>query len=234
MKFSGILQLMLQCFLYTSGYTQVVGNMPGKGLDIQTLPGGFVTQLPPAQAETKGDVYLITDWALADITLTNSESVLSGYFVRVDLSTNNIELKVEDQIKVLVGNKVQSFILNDVLLGHAKYINVQEYSLNGIKMNGFFRVIEDKEWKLLEKTTLKLVKANYVASLDAGVREDRLIKEKTYFLAKENKLYEVRSSAKKFASQFGEKSDDLMKYIKGNNINLKQENDLRKLLEFFS
>lgn len=222
--------LSLSC---TLGYAQVVGNMPGKGLDIQTSPGGFVTQLPPAKPEAKGDVYLNNDWTLADITLVNAETVLTGYFVRVDLSTNDLELNVKDQVKILVASKVQSFVLNNASSGRVKYINGQYYSFNGVKTNGFLRVIEDGEWKLLEKTSLKLVKANYVASLDAGVREDRLVKEKIYYLTKEDKLYEVRSSVKKFANQFGDKSNDLEKYIKANKLNLKQEGDLRKLLEFF-
>jgi hypothetical protein len=234
MKTSITLFFTLFALLYSAGYAQVVGNMPGKGLDIQTSPGGFVTQLPPAKPEAKGDVYLNSDWTLADITLVNAQTVLSGHFVRVDLSTNDLEINVKDQIKVLVGAKVQSFVLNDASRGRIKYINGQDYSFDGVKTTGFLRVIEDGEWKLVEKTSLKLVKANYVASLDAGVREDRLVKEKIYFLAKEGKLYEVHPSIKKFANQFGEKADDLVKYIKENKLNLKQEDDLKRLLEFFT
>ncbi len=233
MKTSAVLFLTLLTLLCSTGYGQVVGNMPGKGLDIQTSPGGFVTQLPPAKHEAKGDVYLNSEWTLADITLVNAETTLSGYFARVDLSTNDLELKVKDQIKVLIAAKVQSFVLNDVSQGRVKYVNGHDYTFDETKVDGFLRVIEDGEWKLFEKTSLKLVKANYVASLDAGVREDRLIKDKVYYLANGDRLYEVRSSAKKFASQFGEKYDDLMKYIKENKLNLKQEDDLKKLMQFF-
>lgn len=213
----------------------VIGDVPGKGLDIQTGQGGFVTQLPQAPAETKGDVYLNSEWAIADIKIYNQDNELKQLPIKIDLKSNEIEINAQNNIKILSGNQVEQLRITSGSTGtFDNYVNGKKYKLNGTPINGFIKIIDSAKWQLLIKPQLKLVQANYVAALDAGDRSDRWVKEEIYFFAKDSNLYRVQTSSKKFSQQFNEDAVKIQMFIKDNKINLKDQKDLQSLLTFLN
>jgi hypothetical protein len=214
---------------------QTVGNLPGKGMDAQTYRGGFITQLPPAPREQKGDVYLTSDWVKADFTLEN-DTELKEISTRLDLNRNEFEINYEGNIRILAGSRVRKFSSFSSQSGSiAVYQNAKDFKLNGVPPVGFLREIEaENEMALFGKTNLKLIEASYVAALDAGTKDDKLVKRETYFFAKNATLYEVLGNASKFAAQFGEQGDEIKGFIKANKLSLKNEDHLKVLLAFLS
>jgi hypothetical protein len=232
-RYAGLSLLMI--LLKVSTNAQIMGDVPGKGLDMQTGPGGFVTQLPMAERETKGDVYLNSEWSTADIKVYGQQNELKQFRMRVDLNSNEIEINAQNQIKVLQGNRVERFqIVNSKDGAVEKYVNAKRYKLKGIQYHGFMKMIDSAKWQLLVKPQLKLIKSNYVAALDAGENSDKWVKEDIFFFAKDTTLYEVYSSAKKFTVQFDEDAEKVQSFIKMNKINLKQPTDLFKVITFLN
>lgn len=213
---------------------QVVGGIPGKGMDMQTQPNGFVTQLPMAPPETKGDVYLYSDWMMADILLYHQNTKLSRYLIRVDLESNSVEINHQNQIKVLAGNRVKEFSLMRTSGVAEKFVNGGAFKLNGVNLDGFLKVIDSGKWQLLSKVQLKLIKATYVAALDAGNRNDSLVKEEVYFFSKDYTLYQVYSSSKKFAAQFNENGELVKSFIKTHKLDLKSLLSLHQIQTFLN
>ncbi|SKC79276.1 hypothetical protein [Ohtaekwangia koreensis] len=233
-RFVGLSLLILLTDLSANAQS-VVGDLPGKGLDIQTGPGGFVTQLPLAPAETKGDVYLNSDWAVADIKIFNQQGELKQVPIRIDLKANEVEINTQNQVKILSGIKVDRILITNNKTGSIdKYINAKKYKLNGVSANGFVKVLDSAKWQLFVKPQLKLVQSNYVAALDAGDRNDKWVKEEVYFFSKDSNLYQVYSSTKKFSQQFGENANKVQGFIKTNKLNLKNYKDLFGLFNYLN
>lgn len=228
-----IFTLLLQHF--ASIAQSVVGNVPGKGMDIQSGPGGFVSQLPPAPSEPKGDVYMNSDWSVADLTLYN-DTELKDLRVRLDLSKNEFEINHDGKVKVLEGTRVKNFSLLSAQTGKREtFQNAKTFKVDGVPIIGFLRAVDaTDQMQLVGKTDLKLIQAAYVAALDAGTKKDKLVKRETYFFAKNSNLYEVLPNANKFSAQFGENSDEVKEFIKSNKLSLKNEDHLRALLGFLS
>ncbi len=212
----------------------VVGGVSSKGLDMQASPGGFVTQLPMAPAETKGDVYLNSEWIIADIALFNQTSELKDYSIKINLQTNDIEINYQNQVRVLSGRNVKHFTLKKNDGAFEKYVNGKSYTLNNTPIVGFFKVIDSGKWELLIKPQVKLVKSSYVAALDAGDRSDYLVKEEVYFFSKNKSLYETRMPVKRFSKQFSENEIPLSNFIKEHDLGLKRIDDLKELLHFMN
>src|SRR6187551_2580653 len=103
--------LAFTLFLNLAAQAQVVGNQPAAGMDMQTQTGGFVKQLPPAPPETKGDVYLYSDWMMASIQLYENNTKLSRMPIRLDLQTNVLEIQYQNQVRILHGNRIKAFTI---------------------------------------------------------------------------------------------------------------------------
>lgn len=216
-------------------FAQVAGEAQGKGMDMQTSPGGFIKQLPMAPAETKGDVYLNSEWSLANITLFNQNAdELKEYPVRVNLQTNDIEINYQNQVKVLSGRAIKYFTLKKSDGAQEKYVNGKRYKLNDVPMAGFLKVVDSSKWELVSKTQLKVIQASYVSALDAGDRSDKIVKEEIFYFSKDATLYQVYPSSKKFAVQFKENSELVKNFIKTNDLNLKNQLDLHQIQVFLS
>ena len=183
-------------------HAQTVGGVPAKGLDMQTNSGGFVTQLPMAPAETKGDVYLNNQWFATDITLAN-KSKLKGFLTRLNLETNQLQINVNDQIRVLSFKEVSSFSWLDGNLGDTvHFVSGKDYRKNGVPIDGFFQILKTGTWTLLSKPTLVLIKNTYVAALDAGERNNKWVKRDELYILNQTQLFNTNLSKNKFISQF--------------------------------
>ena len=214
---------------------QVVGNVQAKGLDMQAAPFGFIAELPMAPGETTGDVYLYVDWRKVDISLYNSDIEVKDYPVRIDLQENILEIDQQGKIRALAGDRVREFIVADTTgLPTAHFINAKDFRLEGVPLIGFFGLVATQgNWTILSRVDIKFRKSTYVSALDAGDRNNELVKEKRMFIAFGERLYLVTGSTKKFCSQF-ENPEHLQNFIKQSKINLKNPADLPRLLIFLS
>jgi hypothetical protein len=227
MKKHVISAALLALMLSFQAHAQTVGNNTTAGLDIQTNSGGFVTQLPPAPPEIKGSYYLTEDWKRGSIYL--KEMSLKDYYFKYDIQHNQFEIKIENQVKVLSGQRVEKFEQDDnTNAGLNIYVNSRGYTLDGTPVQGFLQVIIDGNWDLVSKTEVKLVKSGYVAALDAGSPDAQLSKSDKYYLAdKQGHLILAQSIKKKSIPEiFQQEPKEAQDRLIAANLNSKRLPDL--------
>jgi hypothetical protein len=234
MKKNVISAAVLAIMLSFQAHAQtVVGGNNAAGMDIQTGPGGFITQLPPAPPEVKGSYYLTEDWKRG--TLYLQETALKDYYFRYDIQHNQFEIKTENQVKVLTGQRVAKFE-QDNGEGVAAYVNAKPYTLEGVPLQGFLQVIVDGNWDLVSKTEVKLVKAGYVAALDAGSPDSKLEKSEKYYLSdKQGHLVLAQSIKKKnIPTIFQEEPKETQDRLIAANLNSKRLLDLTNMVNILN
>lgn len=223
--------------------SNVVGTVPGKQIDIKSGTRSIITELPVKKGEPEGDVYLNSDWALADLTLSNNADILKGLPVKLNLQRVEFEINVNNQIKVLPGSRVREFLLLQTNGLKKKYVNGNAYKLNGAAVDGFLHRIETNiaeqklntsPWQLFVRQQLTIIASNYNAALDMGNRSDRFVKTESILLEKGGVLYETKAAKKNFVKIFTGNEETVRKFIKEKKINPKKREDLIILVMFLN
>ncbi len=210
----------------------MAGGLPGKGIDMNTVPGGVVSEIKFSEPITVGNTYLNDQWILANIELYSGQ-VIEQFPVKYDLANNQIEIKASPELKYLNGIRVKRFTLMEESGIKRVFINLLEYKPENRSYTGFVEVIYDNNWVLLERIYTELIEGTYNAVLDIGERNNKIVKKSNYFISNGKQLFPVERNKKKFSSQFSNPKM-LLKFIKNNNIQLKSAADLSRLVDFLS
>jgi hypothetical protein len=115
------------------------------------------------------------------------------------------------------------------------FVNASTYTEdNAAPLTGFFEVLADGNFPLFKRTVLVVEKANYNPQLNAGSRDDEIIKEVNYFAASGNKVIPLSSSKKKFFALFDERAEEIMNYSKQHAPRISREKDLKAIFTFYN
>lgn len=183
--------------------------------------------VPAPEGRVVGDTYLSTHWRKAVIQLYKDDRVVEGYEVRYDIKTDALDVKTTGGVKVLEGRRIRSFSWRDSSRQEPVFfVNAHDYGFEGVSLTGFFEVLADGSAPLFKRTGLALKKADYNVSFDVGSRDDKILKQATYYMGTKQKVVEVEQTRKKLLSLFGAKGDEMEKYISDNGLSLKREDDL--------
>ena len=202
----------------------------------ETNPGLVLKEFKPASTGTQGTIYVDEEWNMGSFVL-KSKKRLSNYPLRLDIQNKLLEIKYNNEIKVCGPNQLESFEwVEPKTQQQVKYINADKYKdVEGTPIIGFLEiVIDNNHSKLLAKEYLKLKKANYVATVDMGSREDKIIKEESYFMSKNNTLYRFSSKKDKNLSLFGEDKDKMKQYVEDNKLKFNNRVDLIKIITHYN
>ncbi len=227
--------LFLVVLITNTLYAQEDGMLRHKA-QLNASPGGTITEFRMPNPKTEGSVYLLEGWTLADVTLKNGLE-LNSYFIRYDLQNHLVEIKADEKVKVIDESKVKVFKwLNGKNAQREEYLNGSSFRLDGGVLLGFFKLEYQGESRLLSYTNLKLQKSNYVPALNSGEKNNKLVKKTSVYIEKDKSLFKVPKSRKNFLELeiFEGKSNEILKFIKNNNLSIKQKNDLIEILKFLN
>lgn len=206
--------------------------------DIGRNPGAIIPGMPMEAPEIIGDTYLHPYWNRSAIMLYQNDYVFQNYLAKLDLYKNELDIRLEDGVKCIKGNLVRSFVLFDSLSSQPSfYINAASFKgEDGKPLVGFFEVLlEDSVCTLLKKTEVEIIKANYNAAKSVGSPDHKIIKKNMLFLWLNQKLLKVPSSKKKFLALLDSShTKEVENFIKTNDINLKNEIDIFRVIQFYN
>lgn len=186
----------------------------------------IITDRPLASTSYIGSPFINTEWKLADIIVADSKGVIANMPVRIDVQENLVEINHENVVKVLKAEKVYSLSFKtdeDVFVSN-KTLGIEEPV-------GFFKVIYSKKSSLLCHYYTKLIRSTYNPVLDAGVKDNKLVIEETYYIMQDQKLIKLEKSNRKLIKQFNGQ-ENVVNYIKDQHLNPKLLSDLVKLVNF--
>jgi hypothetical protein len=187
------------------------------GDNIQRHPRGFISTFPGPPPGITGTSYLYEHWSSGTILLTD-DKVIEDVAVKIDLQNKLIEIDHNGQIKVLEFGRVKAIDLRAVNGKVEHLVNGKTLAFADIPMDGFFSFVKDGKYNLLLLTRVVKMAPNYNAALDMGSKDYQMIKEKQYFIMKDNVAVPVDKSKKKFSGAlkkaFGEDFDKKLEKVK--------------------
>ncbi|MEO0895121.1 MAG: hypothetical protein AAFY71_01795 [Bacteroidota bacterium] len=174
--------------------------------------------------------YWLDNWKMGEIH-TKGGVKLTGYLLKYDVVNHNLDIKYNDSVKVLPGTLIKDFFLMDK--GEKRYfVDINEYLGVNTYQLGFFELIREGEtYSLIGKMETELLKSNYVATHDAGSRNDKFVKSQAYFLIYNKEVIRIPKKKKEALALFNKLDKGSVAYIKDNKIKLKSGKDLKLLVE---
>ncbi len=192
-------------------------------------------------SEVIGDYYYDAEWALATVkfypkTITTPKGTVkldsvSDVLVRLLLQGNDVEFATADGIKVLPGSMLQKIkFKQDIFINTADFIDKE----SKIKP-GFLKIIHDGKIKLYEYNKIMIQKPDYVEALGVGSRDTKILKEKVYYLGKENSknIEKVTLNKKNILELMEDKKVAVQKYLSDKDVSFKNLNDIAALFAYY-
>lgn len=212
------------------------------GQHTSTMLYGFDTRT----TEVIGTYYLDTEWNIATVrfypkTISTPKGTvkldsLTDIQIRVILQGNDVEFNTPDGIKVISGTLVKSFTLQTAnQLAPKNYVSTLEFVDNFDKVKpSFFELLVDGKTKLLEYTKITTQKPDYVEAFNVGSKDLKIVKEKQLFINKGKEVLRFSTNKKDLFEVMADKKPEIEKYMKDNNLSLKDRVDLLKIFNYYN
>lgn len=211
------------------------------GQHTSTMLYGFDTRT----SEVLGSYYLDTDWSLATVkfypkTISTPKGAvkldsLTDVQIRVILYGNDVEFNTPEGVKVISGTLVKSFSIIKPNQISQNYISTLEFVDNYDKTKpSFFEILIDGKTKLLEYTKINIQKPDYVEAFNTGSKDTRITKEKQLFINKGKEVLRFNANKKELYELMADKKMVVEKYVKDNNLSIKDRSDLKKIFEYYN
>ncbi|MCB0491936.1 MAG: hypothetical protein KDC93_05915 [Cyclobacteriaceae bacterium] len=173
-----------------------------------------------------GDYYLDTKWNPSSMLMYGSEKIIEGYPVKYDIEGNAIEVKVGKQVKLIKVSQIESLIWYDsVTMVPRAFVNAKEYTEEGIELSGLLEVLVDGNIPLIKRTTIWVKRPDYVVAFDVGSKDTQINKREVFYYSKGKELFEIKKK-KQLIELFGDKGDKVNRFIKVNQLNIKEQRGL--------
>lgn len=215
------------------GFSSLVSTaQPGSGaltLDISDIyVASDIETFDHRDKELEYNAFITEDWEQADLISANNQ-IVSKYLLKYDPYVQKIYLKNGSDMIAIPPTYIKGFILKT----SSKDRSFEKFKLEG-KTFEFLELIEKGEISLYKRFETSLLRSNYNPLLDAGNFNDRVIIKEKYFLYKDENFTELPSKRKKSLKYFISKNSKCKDFIKKNKLNLKNEEDLVRILKFLN
>lgn len=198
-------------------------------------PGGSV----------QGDIYLDSAWHVAEVFFypeiirrydPNASDSIGGYQVRVEVVDYSVEFMMQSAPKAVEESAIQKVKWQK---GDQKVVLVNTRQFSGMSaIKGFFQVIAEGPLTILKYTKINLLKPTYNVALDVGTKDYRILKKEEYYYLKEGKGTQKPEKFKPSKSVLLElmrnRKSGVEKYIEENDLNVRKEEDLAKVVAFYN
>ncbi|MEQ8364118.1 MAG: hypothetical protein RH948_14695 [Cyclobacteriaceae bacterium] len=181
-----------------------------------------------------GDYYLDTKWNPSSILMYGSEKIVEGYPVKYDIEGNAIEVLVGKQVKLVKVSQVESLVWYDsVTMIPRAFVNAKEYSEGGLELSGLLEVLVDGNIPLIKRTTIWIKQPDYVVAFDVGNKDTQINKREMFYYAKGKEIFEINKK-KQLIELFGDKGNEINRYIKVNQLNTKEQRGLEYTFLYYN
>ena len=213
-----VLVLLALCFL-SYGQMQVL-NQVGSGNSV-LKESNYVN--------VQGSPYFTDSWNNG-LIVDNAGKVTENLLVRYDMYRDEIQFLKDGKtlaVEPALASGFTFWIVNYKDGKAEKYVYRNGFFLNGYSKLSYFQVVYDGKIKFLRKT-----KVNYLEELvsNYGTNEQvkKFVRVTNEFLVVGNKLVEVAKNRKNILPELN--SDELRIFVKSEKLNIKNEEDLMKIL----
>ena len=226
-------RLTILClFLTTLAYAQ---QADGTGQSNSHIYGdGFnarAREIPFTPGETEGSYYLFTNWSPGTITMASGEKV-RDVFLKYDFQKRALEIKKDTTYYALNAHDTERFTIYDPERNEfRRFAAAQAYQLDNTPLTGALEVLYQGAVGLAARVAPKLIEANYKGALSGGSTNDKIVKEKEYFLVKGYQLIPLPTKKKEAIAVLQKHDPDIKQFLKQKRLHPKREEDLIAIVE---
>lgn len=195
----------------------------------QAIPGNMGKPATAGFVYAEGSPFYADEWNKGDVTLTNGYTFKDATLKFNDLD-NTLYYKSGSGKEMIFTEPVHEFTLlvtkKDTL---RKHLFRNGYAQNNMP-EAFYEVLSDGKVPML-KINLKLSQE----SQDQGSAPiHRMVESVQYYLLLNNRLVPMKKDRKFIFQNIGNKVTEMQAFITANNIDVKNEDDLIKLLNYYN
>ena len=210
--------VLLLFFIIVNCNAQAINNV--NGMAVQEVD----------YTDVKGFPYLFDDWLKGDVTMADN-SVHQNMDLKYNLLNDRPYFKNSSQSVLTFADPVKQFTIKTAgseqpLLFRNGYQNIP-----GVTSSAFLEVLADGKTQVLKKMAKKIQTENVYPNTSTN---KYFTENKTYYIFKDNKGTLIKLDKKSVLSNLSDKQTELEAYIKQNNLNLKEDGDLSKLITYYN
>lgn len=196
------------------------------------------------KSNIKGDVYLDSAWHVGEVFFypevihrydPNASDSVGGYKIRVEVVDYTVEFLIENKAKAVEESAIRRLVwMNGT--DKITLVNTRQYGVSdGLK--GYFELLSEGKLTILKYTRITLLKPTYNIALDIGEKDYRILQKSDYYYLREgknSKPEKFKFSKSSILDLMKDKKSSVEKYVEAERLNLKQEADLRRVLQFYN
>lgn len=191
--------------------------------------GGFNTrarEIPFTPGETEGSYYLYKNWSPGTITMSNGEEV-RDIFLKYNFRKRALEIKTDSAYYALNAHDVERFTIYDnESQRFRQFVAAHDYQANNTPLVGVLELLHEDTIGLVAKTSPSLIEANYKGALSGGSMNDKIVKEKEYFLVRDHQLTALPTKKKEAIAVLQTYDPSIEQFMKKARLKPKREGDL--------
>lgn len=195
------------------------------------------------KGEVVGQTYLDTTWTQGNLKLYKpvqpvggkAVDTLSGLGMRYNVHFNEIEILLDTHrdTRAIRGDQIASFSLQEKGKKPTYFINTKGYESDKIPV-GFYEVLVPGRVTLaaLHRTIVR--KPNYNAAFEVGSKDTKILPEEDFYALQNGKAEKLKLSKKALLALMNDKSKEMETFMKANDLDLKNRNNLERLFEAYN
>lgn len=230
--FQGTLRAFIAGFIMLvtlSAYTQT--DQEVYLFDKNTNPGAILTEIPQEKPKLEGSAYLYDEWKPADLVLKNNK-VLNGVNFNYDMLNEIFELNRDKFAKNLHPAHFKSIRVYEDF--NPSKFTLYEV-LNNEKFNGpaILEILyRDQKLTLAKRPYVKIKNSTYVPTHHTGNINMQILRKNEYYLIEDDSLTSFKNNKSSLLEISGIESKQLKNYIKEKRLDLKDDDDLVKVIQY--
>ncbi|MBN8821592.1 hypothetical protein [Spirosoma sp.] len=189
-----------------------------------------------------GDPYLDTTWQAGNVKFYNKVGVsltndsLAGVPVRLDLSTNEVEIKAGPKsVKAVKSSAVRYVDRNNLFGSVSRFVNVHEYQGEAESLTGFFeQLVNGGKLDLLQYPSVYIRKANYNVAMNTGTKDDEYMKKLDWYVARDKKAVKFSPGKKTILELMDDKKEQIEAFLKTQKPDLKSRSGLTTVFAYYN
>lgn len=222
--------LTLNLFIFLTG--SVFGQSVEKIENSLSINDGQIENLKSISSHfqpSPEDVYLSKDWNY--FKLITPEGEMYHFEGRLNITRSFVEAKIDNRIR-----KINNRKLGVLVNGTNRYILVKKEFLEESDRNIFMEILSIGDISLLNSIDIGFKRTRGTATLSPMVSgEEVKVIEQEYFVTQNFQSFQKFVARKsKIDELFGDKSDEIEKFIDLNNVKLRSTRDLVTVFNYYN
>lgn len=174
-----------------------------------------------------GTVYLFDDWNNRGVIYTTGHEKLAINNINLNIKRNSFESKVgNDSLFSFSFNNIEKFVINDRVFKNYYWDNDNKV---------YEEIAVQKDFQILKGFNVKYVEGSSNPMLNR--KNDKYIRNENYYTRKEGKISFLalkKSRILKLLDLNDQQKEKVLDYVDQNNLSFKNEDDLKKILDYAS